>query len=100
MRNSSAWVLKCGNADVATTLSASADAENEFPNPVTLMTNVDTLIAPETPWEYINFRILAWDNYQTGWWWRDDNTTEVGIWSEADKPINNLCTTSDDCGSD
>ena len=46
-----------------------------------------------------NLKVMAWDNFQTGWWIRDDNTSEVGIYTETDKPINNKCINSDDCGS-
>jgi len=41
------------------------------------------------------------DNFQTGWWIREDNTSEVGIYTETYKLlVNNKCTTSDDCGSE
>jgi len=42
---------------------------------------------------------MAWDNFQTGWWIRDDNTSAIGIYTETDKPVNNRCETTDDCGA-
>jgi len=40
---------------------------------------------------------MALDNYQTGWWINNGGT---GLWSETDKPVNNKCDTTDDCGAD
>lgn len=43
---------------------------------------------------------MAWDNFQTGWWIRDEaesTTLNFGIWAETDKPVNNSCDTTADC---
>lgn len=41
-------------------------------------------------------KIPSRDNFQTGRWIKDTDTT---LWSETDKPKNNLCTANSDCGT-
>jgi len=45
---------------------------------------------------------MAWDNYMTGWWIRDEEAAADGTvtYTETDKPSINTCTTTDDCDTD
>lgn len=60
--------------------------------PATLLASVESLVTMEGAgsWADVkNLKVPSRDDYQTGWWIREDNTSEVGIWAETDKPVNN-----------
>merc|ERR1712139_89092 len=73
------------------------------PNPEPLpdvsayLANIENTITVdrEGAWDEVyNMKIPSIDNYQTGWWIRDDDTVAEGsgIYTETDKPVNNVCT--------
>lgn len=71
-----------------------------LPDPAELVAQVEAIITVDGPgsWlEVYNLKVPSLDNYQTGWWIRDDDTTEVGVYTETDKPVNNVCTANADC---
>jgi hypothetical protein len=73
------------------------------PAPADLLENVEILITTGGmgAWAGVqNMKVPSIDNYQTGWWIRDDNTSAVGIYTETDKPVHNLCETNNDCDLD
>ena len=84
--------LNCWEAD-SNTQPALGEVE-------TLFNNVELLITKDGAGSWTDVRhvkVPASQNYMTGWWTRDDNTSATGIWTETDKPVNNICNANADC---
>jgi len=71
-----------------------------LPDADALLAQVEDIVTVEGAgsWDEVyNLKIPSIDNYQTGWWIRDDDTTDTGVYTETDKPVNNVCTANADC---
>lgn len=86
-RNGNAFSVQCWGAEA---VAAPALVEID-----TLLTSVETIVNGKddaTSWaDFRNLKVPSRDNYQTGWWTRESDNSEVGIWAETDKETNNLC---------
>lgn len=105
----------CGHADACrivgrvnnlpfSTQCTDTEAEPPLLTPGLDVEALEAMITPpDVNWDDAkNLKIMAWDNYMTGWWIRDEEAAADGIvtYTESDKPVINTCETTDDCDTE